>query len=144
MKKYIKSLAILLTLSLGFAACSEDEVEQVTYASAEEIASWASETTGSKDTLYNYNISLYVNQEGDTLCTFTRIDKKTGNEKYLRRGVISYDKLAGMTTVVFPPRRLSDHQKYEGSSLSCPPPRHEPHDCAALQGVQRKQRSHDQ
>ena len=104
MKKYIKSLAILLTLSLGFAACSEDEVEQVTYASAEEIASWASETTGSKDTLYNYNISLYVNQEGDTLCTFTRIDKKTGNEKYLRRGVISYDKLAGMTTVVFPPQ----------------------------------------
>lgn len=104
MKKYIKSLAILLTLSLGFAACSEDEVEQVTYASAEEIASWASETAGSKDTLYDYNIALYVNQTGDTLCTFTRIDKKTGNEKYLRRGVVSYDKLAGMTTVVFPPQ----------------------------------------
>ena len=102
MKKYIKSLAILLTLSLGFTACSEDEVEQVTYASAEEIASWASETAGSKDTLYNYNISFYVNQEGDTLCTFTRIDKKTGNEKYLRKGVVSYDKAAGMTTVVFP------------------------------------------
>ena len=103
MKKYIKSLAILLTLSLGFAACSEDEVEQVTYASAEEIASWASETDGNKDPLYNYNISLYINQTGeDTLCTFTRIDKKTGNEKYLRRGVVSYDKAAGMTTVTFP------------------------------------------
>ena len=102
MKKYIKSLAILLTLSLGFAACSEDEVEQVTYASAEEIASWASETAGDKDTLYNYNISLYLNSEGDTLCTFTRINKKTGNEKYLRKGVVSYDKAAGMTTVVFP------------------------------------------
>ena len=89
MKKYIKSLAILLTLSLGFAACSEDEVEQVTYASAEEIASWASETAGDKDTLYNYNISLYLNSEGDTLCTFTRINKKTGNEKYLRKGVVS-------------------------------------------------------
>ena len=102
MKKYIKSLAILLTLSLGFAACSEDEVEQVTYASAEEIASWASETAGDKDTLYNYNISLYLNSEGDTLCTFTRINKKTGNERYLRKGVVSYDKAAGMTTVVFP------------------------------------------
>ena len=102
MKKYIKSLAILLTLSLGFAACSKDEIEQVTYASAEEIASWASETEGSKDTLYNYNISFYVNQEGDTLCTFTRIDKKSGNEKYLRKGVVSYDKAAGMTTVTFP------------------------------------------
>lgn len=102
MKKYIKSLAILLTLSLGFAACSEDEVEQVTYAQSEEIASWASETDGNKDPLYDYNISLYINQTGDTLCTFTRIDKKTGNEKYLRRGVVSYDKLAGMTTVTFP------------------------------------------
>ena len=75
MKKYIKSLAILLTLSLGFAACSEDEVEQVTYAQSEEIASWASETDGNKDPLYDYNISLYINQTGDTLCTFTRIDK---------------------------------------------------------------------
>lgn len=102
MKKYIKSLAILLTLSFGFAACSEDEVEQVTYAQSEDIASWASETGGDKDPLYDYNISLYVNQTGDTLCTFTRIDKKTGNEKYLRRGVVSYDKLAGMTTVTFP------------------------------------------
>ena len=102
MKKYIKSLAILLTLSLGFTACEEDEVEQVTYANAEEIASWASETSGSKDT-YDYNITLYVNAEGtDTLCTFTRIDKKTGNEKYLRKGVVAYDKLAGMTTVTFP------------------------------------------
>ena len=102
MKKYIKSLAILLTLSLGFTACEEDEVEQVTYANAEEIASWASETAGSKD-MYDYNITLYVNAEGtDTLCTFTRIDKKTGNEKYLRKGVVAYDKLAGMTTVTFP------------------------------------------
>ena len=94
MKKYIKSLAILLTLSLGFAACSEDEVEQVTYASAEEIASWASETAGEKDTLYNYNISLYLNSEGAILTSLGLEFQNNANESTLRTLIAAYPLLS--------------------------------------------------
>ena len=103
MKQYISKLFMLLAVVLGFAACTDADMEpNVTYDEHQPLTSWQSEYLEDST---EYNLSYSIDAKGDTTCTMTFTFATTNPDGFSRflctDGKVSYDKATGMTVINF-------------------------------------------
>lgn len=101
MKKYIKSLLLVLFAGIALTACNDRDMGDITPVPAhEQLGNFQSYPTADA-TEESYRVSLSIGAEGDTICTIAAIDPTSGKCYYFTNGVCSYDTLSGVTTVEF-------------------------------------------
>ena len=106
MKQYIKSLALLLMVSLGFVACNDnDDFDdfKVNYPSSVPLGYYHSDYTASGD--YEYAVLLTKNADNDTIMQLFLEGKAGSEEEGLFRTImttsdVAYDDTLGMLVAV--------------------------------------------
>lgn len=109
MKKYIKSLAALFVLAVGFASCADDfdEDDKTSYpAEAPAIGVWVNDNMATEGDFASpfstYEVNFSLNEAGDTLVNLLMWDVANGLFTANSGTIVGYDPVAGMTTVDFP------------------------------------------
>lgn len=106
MKQYIKSLALLLMVSLGFVACNDnDDFDdfKVNYPSSVPLGYYHSDYTANGD--YEYAVLLTKNADNDTIMQLF-LEGKAGSEKegtfrtIMTTSNVAYDDTLGMLVAV--------------------------------------------
>ena len=106
MKKYIKSLALLLMVSLGFVACNDnDDFDdfKVNYPSSVPLGYYHSDYTANGD--YEYAVLLTKNADNDTIMQLF-LEGKAGSEEegtfrtIMTTSDVAYDDTLGMLVAV--------------------------------------------
>lgn len=106
MKQYIKSLALLLVVSLGFVACNDnDDFDdfKVNYPSSVPLGYYHSDYTANGD--YEYAVLLTKNADNDTIMQLF-LEGKAGSEKegtfrtVMTTSNVAYDDTLGMLVAV--------------------------------------------
>lgn len=106
MRKYIKTLAMLLMVSLGFTACNEnDDFDnyKVSYPASVDFGYYHSDYTSGSD--YEYGVLLTKTAEGDTVVQVLMEGKPIGSDSgsvrtLMTSHAISYNDSLGVLTAV--------------------------------------------